>query len=283
MIARRTVLASLLLGAAAAASPAAAQDEQSPFWDIPWQEGPTVGVLGREAEVTVPEGCLFTGEDGVEQFNELTENITSPGERGIILCGGDWFVVFTYDDIGHVKDDERDALDAGAILETMLAAQKAANKERAKRGWETLSLDGWVVEPHYDVATNNLTWATSLSSSAGGASVNYSVRLLGREGVMDVDLVATPEGLDAAIPSLDSIVGGFGFAVGHRYAEWQPGDRIAEYGLTGLIAGGAAVAAVKTGLLARLWKLLVAGVVAVGAAVKRLFGRKSGAETAVRA
>jgi len=281
MIARHVLLPSLLLAAAAAVSPAAAQDEDSPFWDIPWVEGPAVGTLGKEARVAVPEGCLFTGEDGVPLFNELTENIPNPGERGILICGGDWFVVFTYDDIGHVKDDESAALDADEILKSMVSAQKAGNKERVKRGWPELTLDGWKVEPHYDVATHNLTWATSLRSSDDDESVNHSVRLLGREGVMEVDLVAAPEAFEAALPSLDSILGGFEFVAGQRYAEWQPGDKLAEYGLTGLIVGGAAAAAVKTGLLARLWKLLVAGAVAVVAAVKRMFGR--GADSAARA
>ncbi len=47
---------------------------------------------------------------------------------------------------------------------------------------------------------------------------------------------------------------------------------MAEYGLTALVAGGAGVVAAKTGLLAKFWKFIVAGVVAIGAFFKRIFG-----------
>ncbi|MFT3904924.1 MAG: DUF2167 domain-containing protein [Steroidobacteraceae bacterium] len=41
------------------------------------------------------------------------------------------------------------------------------------------------------------------------------------------------------------------FDAGGTYAEYKPGDKIAEYGLAGLIVGGAAVAA--SGWLCSLW------------------------------
>ena len=47
------------------------------------------------------------------------------------------------------------------------------------------------------------------------------------------------------------------------------------YGLAALVAGGAGVALVQSGLLARFWKLIVAGVLALGAGVKRIFTGKS--------
>jgi uncharacterized membrane-anchored protein len=46
---------------------------------------------------------------------------------------------------------------------------------------------------------------------------------------------------------------------------------VAEYGLTGLIVGGGLLMAAKSGLLAKLWKPIAIGVVAVGAFLKRIF------------
>jgi uncharacterized membrane-anchored protein len=68
-------------------------------------------------------------------------------------------------------------------------------------------------------------------------------------------------------------------------SEWRQGDRIAEYGLTALVAAGAGAAAVKLGLFAKLGKLfakfaklIIVGVVAIGAFLSKilrgLFGRK---------
>lgn len=213
---------------------------------------------------------------------ELTQNTTNPNERGVVYCEGEaengWFVVFTYDASGYVKDDERDELDPDAILTSIREGQEAGNQERRKRGWGTLSIDGWTVKPYYDSATNNLTWATALSESSGGHSVNHSVRLLGRGGVMHVDLVAGPESYQAVTPIFNDLVGGFTFRNGHQYSEWRSGDKVAAYGLTALVAGGVGAAAAKSGILAKLWKVLVAAGVAAAAGLKSLFGRKKSGE-----
>jgi DNA-directed RNA polymerase beta' subunit len=42
--------------------------------------------------------------------------------------------------------------------------------------------------------------------------------------------------------------------------------------LTALVAGGAGAIAAKTGLLAKAWKLILVGIAAVGAWLKKLFG-----------
>ena len=263
--------------------PLAAQQGGPTFESIPWAKGPITGQLGSEAQVKVPAGCLFTGMDGVNQFMELTENPLDGGERGAVFCSGDeskqtgpWFVVFSYSRSGYVKDDERDQLDADAILKSIRRASDATNEERSRRGWGTIYIDGWVTQPHYDTATNNLTWALTATASDGSRSVNHSVRLLGRGGVMNVDLVATPGQLSSIIPTFDALVAGYEYLPGNRYAEWRSGDKVATYGLTALVAGGAGAVAAKTGLLAKLWKLIVVGVAAVAAAVRRFWAKLTG-------
>jgi uncharacterized membrane-anchored protein len=269
-----------LLGLALA-SPAAAQS----FEDIPWVQGPATGDLGDEAQVAVPKGCMFTGRDGTKMFMELTENPVGRNERGVVLCnwGQDtdpWFAVFSYSASGYVKDDERDQLDADDILANLRRGTEASNRTREKRGWETLNVEGWVQEPFYDDRTRNLTWSLTAATSGGSRSVNHSVRVLGRGGVMHVDLVSDPEQLATALPVFSTMVSGFGYKAGHRYAEWRDGDKMADYGLAALIAGGAGVAAAKTGLLGKLWKVIAGGVVAALAGLKRMFGRKEDPSTA---
>jgi uncharacterized membrane-anchored protein len=271
-------------------SPLGAQDsEPSPFERIPWQTGPVLGDLGGEAQVQVPEGCLFTGSVGTGQFLELTQNPAGGNERGTIVCDMNtegtepWFVVFTYVDMGHVKDDERDKLDADAILESLRESNQLGNKTRSERGWGILTIEGWAKPPYYDQATNNLTWATIVSSGTEGRSVNHSVRLLGREGVMNADLVASETQFATVLPTFDQMVGGFSFKTGQEYAAWREGDRVAEIGLTALVAGGAGVIAAKTGILAKFWKGIVALVVGGIAAIKKFFGKKAPAETPTKA
>jgi uncharacterized membrane-anchored protein len=255
------------------------------FRAIPWQEGGT-GKLGGLAEVKVPAGCQFTGKAGTKTFLELTENPSGETEEGTIFCSDSsaagertFFMIFTFDDMGFVKDDERDKLDADAMLESMQEGTKAGNAAREERGWATLTLVGWDQPPFYDTRTNNLTWATRIRASDDDADgLNHSVRLLGRGGVMSVDLVMSPDEKSLALPVLDEIVAGFSYVPGQRYAEWRTGDKVAAVGLTGLVVGGAGAVAAKTGLLAKLGKTLIAAgkaailvLIGVGAWLKKKF------------
>lgn len=239
--------------------------------------------MGSQAEIGIPEGCFFTGQEGTELFMELTENPSDGSELGVTLCGADdgsgeepWFVVWSFDASGYVRDDERDQLDAAAILRSLQAGTEEGNKERRRRGWGTLSIGGWVAQPYYDLSTHNLTWAISAVDADGSESINHSVRLLGRSGVMHADLVGSSEQYEAMLPAFDDLISDFSYLQGHRYAEWREGDKIASYGLTALVAGGAGAVAMKTGLLAKLWKLFAAGIVAIGAAIKGFWRRLTG-------
>jgi uncharacterized membrane-anchored protein len=257
------------------------------FQAISWDEGPIAGALGDEAKVRVPNGCRFTGAPGTQAFMELNENPTDGDERGTVLCrgaeegSGIWFVVFTYRGSGYVKDNERDAIDADKLLARLRKGNKAGNEERGRRGWEKIELDGWQQPPYYDARTNNLTWGLRLIDESGDTTINHSVRLLGRGGVMEVDLVAGPALAQAAIPTFESMLAGFTYVPGQRYAEWRAGDKVAEYGLTALVAGGAGAVAAKSGLFGKLAKgivaLCVAAIARFKSAIARLFGRKGNA------
>ena len=255
---------------------------------IPWAKGPTKGQLGSEASINVPANCLFTGVNGVKTFMEVTQNNASGDERGVVFCPGKeasetWFVLFSYDESGYVRDDEGSSLNADKILESVRGGTEAGNRERKRRGWATLTVDGWATKPFYDRTTNNLTWAITAHDNEGGHTVNHSVRLLGRGGVMHADLVTTPDALTALVPTFNGMIGGFTYASGYKYAEWRSGDKVAAYGLTALVAGGAGVALVKSGLLLKFWKLIVIGFAALVGAMKRLWGRITGKRNEMQA
>lgn len=247
---------------------------------LDWEAGPGTAQLGALASINVPDGFQFVGKPGAGKFMELLQNPTDGDELGVLLNVEDgWFVVFDFSDMGYVKDDDRN-LDANAILSSIREGTEASNKVRRERGWSTLEVVGWQQAPFYDPATNNLTWAI-LGRSNDGDSINHSTRLLGRRGVMRVNLVAGPEEMGTALPAFNDMVGDFSFNPGNKYSEFTRGDKIAEYGLAGLIVGGAGVALVKTGLLQKFGKLIVVAIIALLGAIKKLFGaRPAAADTA---
>lgn len=247
------------------------------FEGVKWQNGPSVGVLGDAAQVKVPEGFVFAGANDTRIIMEANENPLTGREMGFVApANEDWFAVFEFDDVGYVKDDEKDSLDTEALLDSIKQGTEAGNKERLKRGWATMTIVGWEQAPRYNELTHNLEWAVR-AQSEGHPVVNHNTRLLGRGGVMEVTLVTNPATLNETLPKFKKMLEGFEFKQGHRYAEFRAGDRTAAYGLTGLIVGGGTAALVKTGAFKWLWKGLVAVVVGIGALAKKIFGRNRNA------
>ena len=256
-------LASLLVALLPTVLPGQSAEEESAklFRTIQWTDGPAGGRLGDQAALQIPKNCRLTDASGARAFMLATQNPPSGNETGVLFCrdgeeSDPWFVVFSFDPSGYVRDDDSHQLDADKLLSTLRKGTERGNEERRKRGWTALTIDGWVTPPFYDSKSNNLTWSLRVHSAGETPTVNHSVRLLGRGGVMHADLVVDNEQLAGAVTQFNAILQDYSFTPGHRYSEWRKGDKMATYGLTALIAGGAGAAAVKLGLFGKLWKLI---------------------------
>jgi uncharacterized membrane-anchored protein len=257
-------LALALLGApppAAAADPPPAPEAQAR--PIDWRRGPGTFDLGeRVAQLTLDDSLVLAGREDARRLLQEMDNVPSGRELGLAAPaaeGEDWFVVFEYDPVGFVKDDEAHEIDADGLLESIREATERGNERRQQAGSPGLHVVGWDLPPRYDPVTHNLTWALRARADDGHDVVNHNVRLLGRSGVMSVTLVDAPAGMARSVPRLEGLLRGFEFKRGQTYAEWRPGDKVAQYGLTALVAAGAGAAAVKLGFFAALGKFLAKG------------------------
>jgi uncharacterized membrane-anchored protein len=259
------------------------EDEAAKFLNsLPWTVGPGTAKVGNQAEIKVPEGARFTGSAGTRKMLEMMHNPTAGSELGLLTNDQlDWFVIFEFEDIGYVKDADKEKLDGKAMLESLREGNEAGNEERKKRGWAPITIVGWHTAPFYNKETNNLEWCIK-GASEGHDIVNYNTRILGRGGVMSANLLVAPEQLDATLPNIKTMLKGFSYTDGQKYSEWKSGDKIAKYGLSALVVGGAVGVAAKLGLLGKLaaslgklWKLIIVGFIGLGAAIKGLlFGKK---------
>jgi uncharacterized membrane-anchored protein len=198
-VARKPRFRSLVVCFALVLASTAAEAQQSladQIQALDWLEGPTTASIGNLAQIDVPEGYRFVGKPGASKFMEMIQNPSDGRELGILLSPDSWFVVFDFSDQGYVKDDDRD-LDAAGILSTIKKGTEASNKIRRQKGWSTMSIVGWHEEPYYDAETNNLTWSI-VGKSDEDETINHATRLLGRRGVMNVDLVLASDQADAA-------------------------------------------------------------------------------------
>lgn len=243
---------------------------------LPWIKGPSEGAISGVATVKLASDLQFLGTSATNQFLQLFGNL--PNENSYTLAKADllWFSVFQFERSGYVKDDE--TIDPDILLKQLKENNEAGNEERKKRGLQLIHLEGWFTPPHYDKQTNRLEWGTRLRRESGDEVVNYTTRLLGKGGVMSATLVSDPNNLEHDVVEFKSALKAFAFNPGETYAEYKQGDKVAEYGLAALVVGGAAAAAAKSGAGKAIFKglgiLILAGLAAIGAFLKKIFGEK---------
>jgi uncharacterized membrane-anchored protein len=208
-----------------------------------------------------------------------TQGAIVPGDVDPMTAEG-WAVILTYKDDGHVDDSDAKEIDYADLLKDMKKGTEESNKARKDAGYEAVHLVGWAEPPHYDEAAKKLYWARELDFvGADLHTLNYEVRVLGREGVLSMNAVSTMNQLNQIKSDMRPLIQVAEFNPGYRYAEFnEDTDRVAEYGLGALIAGGVAA---KLGLFGKLFaflavfkKFIVIGVLALGGLIAKLFGRK---------
>ena len=251
----------------------------------------TVQLSGGMATLTLPESFRYLGEQDSRKLLVAWGNPPESGQ-GVLgmlvpadvspLSEDGWAIVITYDDDGFVNDEDAKTLDYDKMLSEMQEQATETNELREKEGFEPVTLVGWAEPPHYDAATHKLYWAKELKfGSSKDHTLNYAIRILGRRGVLQLNAVSAIEQLAVVKEATPDVLAAVEFNEGHRYSDYLPGtDKAAAYGVGGLILG---TVAAKAGFFKVIWlallaskKLIVAGLVAAGAAIKKfLSGRNT--------
>jgi len=196
------------------------------------------------------------------------------------LADNGWGVIISYKNDGHISDDDAAKIDYADLLEQMKADDEEDNKARREQGYAGLTLLGWAEPPSYDQATHKMYWARELKAEAADqTTLNYSIRVLGREGVLELNAVAAMADLQTIKQETPKILAFTNFTDGNRYADYDAKtDKLAPYGLAALVAGGIAA---KAGLFAKIGvallafkKFIVLGLVAIAGFFGKLFKRK---------
>ena len=263
-------------------------DEPKPS-GLHWLEGPTEAKLGDQALLKLPKGYQFLGAQETQALLKRMGNFPSGSELGLITATGEgeqWFMVVRYIDAGYVKDDEAANWDADALMTSIKEGTEEDNKNRQAQGFRPLIIRGWEEKPHYDKGANKVVWAISAQEPESPVGVNYNTLALGRQGYLSMNKVGSLEQLPMLKPHVSQLLANVEFVEGKRYTDFNSTtDKVAAVGLTALIAG----AAVKSGLLAKLWAfiipLLVAGkkllmllVIALGGLAAKYLKKKPQAE-----
>jgi uncharacterized membrane-anchored protein len=290
----RLVFGTILVAAAAPAARAQEKNEITPEEfeaKLGYQTGKQTLKDGL-ATLNLPATFRFLGPEGSKRLLEQgwgnpkgsgddVLGMLVPAELSPLADSG-WAVVITYDEDGYVDDKDAEKMDYPALLKQLQEGARKANKQRVKDGYPPVTLIGWAEPPTYDRAAHKLYWAKELQfGDMPKHTLNYNVRVLGRRGVLILNAVSGMSQLQSIKSSMGEVISFVEFNDGHRYTDFVKGsDKVAEYGIAGLIVGAVATKAgffklLLAGLLAAK-KLLAVGLVALAAAGRKLWARIRG-------
>jgi uncharacterized membrane-anchored protein len=245
----------------------------------------------------VPKEFNFLGPDDAETvLVKLWGNPPSENQPlGLLMPAGltplssnCWVVTIHYSEDGYVKDNDASKINYDELLKKMQAGIAENNQARQAHGYPAITLVGWAAQPHYDAAAHKLYWAKQLKfEGERHDTLNYSIRMLGRKGVLELNAVAGIDQLAEIDKQTPQILGMVDFKEGSRYADFDPKvDKVATYGIAALVAGGVLAVAAKAGFFKLLIvgllaakKFVIIGVIALVAFFKKMFKRDGGSPT----
>ena len=264
--------------------------------NLKYQSG-EIDLRGGLAKLSVPKEFNFLGPDDAETvLVKLWGNPPSNNKPlGLLMPAGVtplssncWVVTIDYSEDGYVKDGDASKINYDDLLKKMQKGIAENNPDRQKKGYPAITLVGWAAPPHYDAAAHKLYWAKHLKFEDEEHDVlNYSIRMLGRKGVLELNAVAKVEQLPEIDAQTPQILGMVDFKEGSRYADFDPKvDKVATYGIAALVAGGVLAVAAKAGFFKLLLvgllaakKFIIIGVIALVAFFKKMFKRDGGSPT----
>ena len=258
--------------------------EQEFVGSLNYQDG-LIELPGGLATLQVPENFYYLSPQDAERvLSEGWGNIPSDElPLGMLfpshyhpMADESWGVTIDYEDEGHVSDKDAHKIKYDDVLSEMKADTKASSDWRVENGYESIELIGWAASPFYDDIGKKIHWAKELSfGESEFTTLNYNVRVLGREGVLVLNFIANMSQLPEIEQSLGEVMAMPTFTPGNTYADFDPKlDRVAAYGIGGLVAGKVLA---KTGMLAaalvflkKFGVFIVVGIAAIG---RKVFGR----------
>ncbi|MFO7597271.1 MAG: DUF2167 domain-containing protein [Desulfocurvibacter africanus] len=284
------MLATVLLGTTQAQTQEAEQSLGEILESLQYRSG-TIQLKDDLAQLTLDDKYVYLDSRDTETFlTQIWDNPPGSGSNtlGMIiptefdpLGESGWVAIIDFDPVGFVSDDDAEGIDYDELMESMRKGTEEANRIRAENGYEPVHLLGWAQEPYFDSEAKKLYWAKRLKFGDSEDEVlNYNIRVLGRRGVLNLNVVASMSELGQVNGRANELLKLVSFSKGNTYAEYDSKiDKAAGYGIAGLIAGGVLTKAgffkaLLAGILA-FKKVIIVGLIAVGSAVFSIFRRKS--------
>jgi uncharacterized membrane-anchored protein len=235
--------------------------------------------------LNVPKGFRYLDAAQADYvIHDLWGNPHGQGTLGMIVPEDigitderSWAFIITYEEMGYVKDDDAGEIDYDELLKEIQSDAAAANEERVKEGYESISIIGWAAKPYYDSEKKVLHWAKEIKfGETEGTTLNYNVRILGRKGVLVLNAVSSMMELPDVQKNIEPVLASFSYADGNKYADFNPDiDDVAAWTIGGLVAGKVLAKAGIFALLLKNIKLIALAIGGVATAAWRWYKKKT--------
>lgn len=268
--------------------PKTEEEKKAAFGALQWQGAGAHNLPNSHAVIQLSSGQVVLLGADAQRYSWLISGIEFPATEAVLSReSGDSDVYYEWRDEGYVSDSDWSDVDGDELLKQYRDATEASNEERVANGFKPMHVTGWLEPPHYDAATKTVTYALELADD-GSSWANAVALRLGRAGYTELTWVGPIEQFKNASGRpelLDQALTSHAFEEGYRYADFKEGDKVAAYGIAGLVATALGVKFSK-GIIAAVIAFVIAGkkviiplVVVAGVAImkfgRRLIGRRS--------
>ncbi|MES1201648.1 MAG: DUF2167 domain-containing protein [Pseudomonadota bacterium] len=230
--------------------------------------------LNNGLSLNVPTGWKFYSADEARAFLARANAVAPSGEvLGMLAPASErvdapdaWACVLSYDALGYVRADTAGGLQAANFENDVKTARSSQNRP----------FEGFAVQPAFDNAAFNVTWAERTAPpAAGGKDFRAEQKALGRQGVVGFTSIGTADQMPEITAAAPTLLAMLTFPEGQRYADFNAQtDRVSNYDVPGLITGVAAVAPAPqaaaqqtpAGGINAMYLWVAAGVIALAAA-----------------
>lgn len=204
-----------------------------------WIHGAASINIAKVATLNLPAGYTALIPPDSESFLRLNGNPTPAGRPDDFIVASEnnnatWFADLSYIDVGYIRDN--DTFDPKSLLKIQQDLNERDNTLRQQQKMNRAKFVGWALLPSYNPDTHRVEWAFQLASSDGARTEDLNIRVLSRKGYIHVILVDTPDRIPTDMPILNSLISGLTIDEGNQYADYKLGDRLAPYGINGLIS-----------------------------------------------
>jgi uncharacterized membrane-anchored protein len=227
--------------------------------------------LSDRVQLSVPIGYKYINKsDSHKILFELWNNPERDDILGMLVLDSfhlanpdDWAFVVSEELEGYVKDGDAEDIDYDDMMKELKKEETEVNEARAEAGYGPIRTIGWASKPFYDKEAKILHWAKELNfDNAEDNTLNYDVRILGRQGLLSLNAVGPINALESVQKHIPEIIHIASFSEGNTYADFNPSiDKVAAYTVGGLVAGKILAKAGLLALLLKNIKLIAIGVI----------------------